>query len=166
MLSKSIQPLALLAAFLPAVSAQGGLFIVQCGPLTIQRGDPIVSPGQISSHVHAVVGGTAFDLEMSNEDARNSKSTTCNKLLDKSNYWQPQLYHQDRDGKFELIKLLGIVRLSLSFITALPNIQNQNAYYIDRTCDYKEGRQNCDNTSGAIAPPAGLRMVTGSPLRR
>ncbi|OBT60510.1 hypothetical protein VE03_10148 [Pseudogymnoascus sp. 23342-1-I1] len=149
MLPKSIQPLALFAALLPAVSAQGGLFIVQCGPLTIQRGDPIVSPGKISSHVHAVVGGTAFDLEMSNEDARNSKSTTCNKMLDKSNYWQPQLYHQDRDGKFELIKLLGI-----------------NAYYIDRTCDYEEGRQNCDNTPGAIAPPAGLRMVTGSPFRR
>lgn len=125
MLSKSIQPLALLAALLPAVSAQGGLFIVQCGPLTIQRGDPIVSPGKISSHVHAVVGGTAFDLEMSNEDARNSKSTTCNKMLDKSNYWQPQLYHQDRDGKFELIKLLGIVQLSPPFITALPNIQTR-----------------------------------------
>lgn len=58
-----------------------------------------------------------------NEDAKNSQSTTCNKMLDKSNYWQPQFYHQDYDGKFELIKLLGIVRVFPSFITALPNIQ-------------------------------------------
>ncbi|KAK4084891.1 hypothetical protein Purlil1_10111 [Purpureocillium lilacinum] len=126
-----------------------GLFIVQCGPLTVQRGDPIVFPGTISPHVHAVVGGTAFQLEMTAEQARSSKSTTCNKMLDKSNYWQPQLYHQDRDGKFELIKFLGI-----------------NAYYIDRTCDFEPGRQDCGSTKGAIAPPAGLRMVVGSPLRR
>ncbi|KAJ6441360.1 pantothenate transporter liz1 [Purpureocillium lavendulum] len=149
MLSKSTQVLALLAGFTSVVQAQGGLFIVQCGPLTIQRGDPIIFPGTISPHVHAVVGGTAFKLEMTNEEARNSKSTTCNKMLDKSNYWQPQLYHQDRDGKFELIKLLGI-----------------NAYYIDRTCNYEPGRQDCSGTKGAIAPPAGLRMVVGSPVRK
>jgi hypothetical protein len=105
------QCLATLVALLPAAQAKG-FFIVQCGPLTVQRGDPIVSPGEISSHVHAIVGGTAFKQRLSNEEARNSKSTTCNKMLDKSNYWQPSLYHQDRDGKFELMKLLGIVSSS------------------------------------------------------
>lgn len=111
MFAKSAQLLALMIGALSSVQAQGGLFIVQCGPLTAQRGDPIVFPGEISPHVHAIVGGTAFDLEMTAEEARNSKSTTCNKMLDKSNYWQPQLYHQDKEGKFELIKLLGIVRV-------------------------------------------------------
>lgn len=108
--------LALLAGCLSLACAQGGLFIVQCGPLTVQRGDPIVFPGTISPHVHAVVGGTAFQLEMTAEQARSSKSTTCNKMLDKSNYWQPQLYHQDRDGKFELIKFLGIVSVPGSLV--------------------------------------------------
>jgi hypothetical protein len=112
MLFKSARVLTLFAATLPGVLGQGGLFIVQCGRLTTQRGDPIIFPGEISPHVHAIVGGTAFSLQMTNEEARNAKSTTCNKMLDKSNYWQPQLYHQDRDGKFELIKLLGIVRSS------------------------------------------------------
>lgn len=119
MLFKSAQLLTLLTAALPSVLAQGGLFIVQCGRLTTQRGDPIIFPGQISPHVHAIVGGTAFSLQMTNEEARNAKSTTCNKMLDKSNYWQPQLYHQDRDGKFELIKLLGIVR-SPRYLAARP----------------------------------------------
>lgn len=109
MFTKSTQLLALIVGALPSIQAQGGLFIVQCGPLTTQRGDPIVFPGEISPHVHAIVGGTAFNLKMTAEQARNSKNTTCNKMLDKSNYWQPQLYHQGKDGKFELIKLLGIV---------------------------------------------------------
>jgi hypothetical protein len=35
-------------------------FTVNCAPLTIQRADPIVNPGEISGHVHAVVGGKCF----------------------------------------------------------------------------------------------------------
>ncbi|KAJ6789453.1 hypothetical protein PWT90_00254 [Aphanocladium album] len=130
-------------------AAQGGLFIVHCKPLTVQRTDPIISPGQLSSHVHAIVGGTDYHMSMSNEDARRAQKTTCDKALDKSNYWQPQLYHQHHDGSFELIKLLGIA-----------------AYYIDRTCDYRPGRRNCDGTHGAIAPPKGLRMISGDTTRR
>lgn len=87
----------------------GGLFTVNCSPLTIQRGDPIVFPGQISPHVHVVTGGTNFQQTESNEQARNAQATTCDKLLDKSNYWQPQLYHERHDGRFELITMQGNV---------------------------------------------------------
>ncbi|KHO01249.1 uncharacterized protein MAM_00250 [Metarhizium album ARSEF 1941] len=125
------------------------VFTVNCAPLTFFRGDPIVSPGVISSHVHAVVGGTRFALDLSNEQARNAKATTCDKSLDKSNYWQPQLYHQRHDGKFELVEMQGIA-----------------AYYIDRACDYAPGRSNCKNSPHARAPPKGLRMVVGDPALR
>ncbi|KAJ4147446.1 hypothetical protein LMH87_001963 [Akanthomyces muscarius] len=131
------------------VAAQGGLFIVHCKSLTVQRTDPIIRPGQLSSHVHAVVGGTGYHMSMSNYDARNAQNTTCDKALDKSNYWQPQLYHQHHDNSFELIKLLGIA-----------------AYYIDRACDYAPGRRNCGGKHGAIAPPKGLRMISGDTFRR
>ena len=93
----------------PGALAQ--LFTVNCAPLTIQRGDPIIFPGVISPHVHAVVGGTAFALSESNEVAKAAKATTCDKILDNSNYWQPQLYHQRRDGKFEIVEMQGIVSL-------------------------------------------------------
>lgn len=89
--------------------SQAQLFTVNCAPLTIQRGDPIVFPGVISPHVHIVTGGTAFQQTEPNDVARNAKATTCDKLLDKSNYWQPQLYHQRHDGKFELVKMQGNV---------------------------------------------------------
>ena len=99
----------IISAVATLAAAQGGLFIVHCKSLTVQRTDPIISPGQLSSHVHAVVGGTGYHMSMSNDDARNAQNTTCDKALDKSNYWQPQLYHQHHDNSFELIKLLGIV---------------------------------------------------------
>ncbi|KAF4595452.1 WSC domain-containing protein [Ophiocordyceps camponoti-floridani] len=138
---------ALAPFFLP--NALGHIFTVNCKALTIQRGDPIVFPGIPSPHVHTVVGGTAFALTESNDDAKASKATTCDKVLDNSNYWQPQLYHQRRDGKFELVEMQGIA-----------------AYYIDRACDYAAGRRKCDNTPHCRAPPAGLRMVVGNPYLR
>lgn len=101
--------LALFASVLPATEAQ--VITVNCAPLTIQRGDPIVSPGTISGHVHAIVGGTAFQQTLSNDAARQAKATTCDKSLDKSNYWQPQLYHQRRDGQFEIVEFQGAVSL-------------------------------------------------------
>lgn len=87
----------------------GQLFTVNCQPLTIQRSDPIISPGATSAHVHAVIGGTAFQQTMSQTTAVNAKDTTCDKKLDNSNYWQPQLYHQRTDGQFELITFQGSV---------------------------------------------------------
>lgn len=90
--------------------ANGQLFTVNCAPLTMQRGDPIVFPGVVSPHVHIVTGGTAFAQTETNEQARNAKATTCDKILDQSNYWQPQLYHQRHDGKFELVTMQGNVR--------------------------------------------------------
>jgi hypothetical protein len=102
---------ALLAALsLPLIKlAHGQIFTVNCQPLTIHRGDPIISPGTISAHVHAVIGGTAFQQTMGLDTAVNAKDTTCDKKIDKSNYWQPQLYHQRTDGSFELIHFQGTV---------------------------------------------------------
>lgn len=89
--------------------AHGQIFTVNCQPLTIQRGDPIVSPGVISSHVHAVIGGTAFQDTMGLTTAVKAKDTTCDKKIDHSNYWQPQLYHRMANGSFELITFQGSV---------------------------------------------------------
>ncbi|GAO17093.1 hypothetical protein UVI_02003620 [Ustilaginoidea virens] len=147
MASPKLKILALLGLVSPEALAQ--LFTVNCAPLTTFRGDPIVFPGVLSSHVHAVVGGTRFALSLTNEEARNAKATTCDKVLDKSNYWQPLMYHQRRDGKFEVVEMQGIA-----------------AYYIDRACDYAPGRKNCRGMPHAKAPPKGLRMIVGDPSLR
>ncbi|KAJ7054748.1 hypothetical protein C8F01DRAFT_1162793 [Mycena amicta] len=57
--------------------------------LTTQRLDPVVSPGSVSTHVHAVVGGSNFGLNTSTADLRNSACTSIPIPEDKSNYWFP-----------------------------------------------------------------------------
>lgn len=77
--------LSLLGSISTAIGAD--VWTVNCGVLTIQRSDPIVSPGGPSSHVHAISGGTAFSRNMPGiDDAVNAKATTCDKYTDHSNY--------------------------------------------------------------------------------
>lgn len=44
------------ALFVCGAYAFGDTFTVNCQPLTIQRSDPIVSPGAPSAHLHSVIG--------------------------------------------------------------------------------------------------------------
>jgi len=127
----------------------GDTFTVNCVPLTVQRSDPIVQPGMASSHVHSVVGGTAFQRLMGPMDANKANQTTCDKAIDHSNYWVPQLYHQRSDKMWELVPFHG---------TAV--------YYQIRACDYSPTAKYCDKSVVPLAFPYGFRMVAGDPLRR
>jgi len=159
------------------------VFTVNCDPLTVQRSDPIVSPGVASGHVHAISGGTAFNRTMlGNDSAVNAKATTCDKFTDHSNYvcvselfkeennnilqWCPQLYHQS-NNMFEIVPYTGVVSLSCRWYhNRLTYNIWQNIYYKNYTCSYKEEGNWCDNPTDARAFPPGLRMVAGSSTRR
>jgi len=129
------------------------VFTLNCVPLTIQRSDLIVNPGEPGGHVHAVIGGNAFRRTMGRMDANNGTQTTCNKALDRSNYWVPQLYHQRADKTFEMVEYRGSA-----------------VYYELRSCDYKPGLKNCaydkPNFAVPLAFPYGFRMVAGDTNRR
>ena len=124
---------------------------LNCAALTQQRSDPIEAPGIASSHVHAVVGSTAFSRHMSGVDgALNGRATTCDKFTDHSSYWCPQLYHMDNSGKFNLLPFTGMV-----------------AYYENYTCAYNPDTPGvCPETRHPRAFPAGLRMMAGNTTRR
>jgi len=124
-----------------------GQFTVNCAPLTIQRSDPIVSPGTASAHVHAIIGGNAFNRTM-NGPPVTATATTCNKGLDHSNYWVPQLYYYN-GGQYHLVEFQGSAH-----------------YYQRRTCDYAPGRTNCDPDFVPQFFPVGFRMIAGDPMRR
>jgi len=128
----------------------GDTFTVNCAPLTIQRSDPIVQPGIASSHVHSVIGGNAFQRLMGPMDATKANSTTCDKQIDHSNYWVPQLYHQRPDNMWEIVRFYPRAAV----------------YYQLRACDYAPGLRVCDKTKIPMAFPDGFRMVAGDPLRR
>ncbi|KAF9043060.1 hypothetical protein BJ165DRAFT_219234 [Panaeolus papilionaceus] len=122
-------------------------FRVACtDPLVQVRLDPIVSPGvSPSNHVHTVHGANKFALNSTFDTLRTSTCTSCLVAQDLSNYWFPKLYFRDpQTGKFEEVPNGGLL-----------------VYY--------QNRGNADVAKGGPglkAFPPGLKMVSGTPVRR
>ncbi|WVW80117.1 hypothetical protein I302_102092 [Kwoniella bestiolae CBS 10118] len=79
------------------------LFTEDFFPLINTRLDPLVTPGKVSTHVHHVVGGSAFSADQTYQSSRDAKCTTSNLSCDLSNYWAPQLYYKWKNGTFTAI---------------------------------------------------------------
>jgi len=141
----------LLCVFVSRVAClDGDTFTVNCAPLTIQRSDPIVNPGVPGGHVHSVIGGNAFRREMGPMDAYSATETSCDKMIDHSNYWVPHMYHYtETDKMWELVPWSGAA-----------------VYYQKRACDYEPGRKTCDKAFVPLAFPDKFRMIAGDPYRR
>ncbi|WWC57615.1 uncharacterized protein I303_100147 [Kwoniella dejecticola CBS 10117] len=130
-----------LFSLLPLLASANAYFILSHPILETTRLDPIVNPGDVSSHVHSIVGGNNFDRTMSYESTQQSTCTTAPVSVDKSNYWIPQLYYYNPTGKN---------------YQAIP-VAYVNTYYLPR---YSPGEKT------VRAFPDGLRMISGSPDRR
>jgi hypothetical protein len=53
-------------------------FRMSCpGRLVRERLDPIISPGKIAGHVHSISGGSAFSADMTYNDTRAAKCSSC-----------------------------------------------------------------------------------------
>ncbi|GAA5863910.1 hypothetical protein JCM3774_004415 [Rhodotorula dairenensis] len=113
----------------------------QGGPLVVQRADPLTNPGGISGHVHTISGGSGFNLDMTFQDARASKCTSCQVKQDLSNYWTPVLYFAHANGSFTLVDQGGLL-----------------IYYLPR--------RNKADTGPVKAFPDGFRMLAGNPYKR
>jgi hypothetical protein len=75
---------------LAIASPAAAFFRLPCAaPIVIQRADPVVNPGQISSHVHTVMGGDGFGFEMNYAAIQKSTCSSCTVIEDNSNYWVP-----------------------------------------------------------------------------
>lgn len=135
---------------LSASVSASSVWTVNCAPLTVQRSDPLFSPGEPSSHVHAVVGSTAFSRSMPGKRAAaDGARTTCDKPTDHSNYWAPQLYQMLPGDTFKALPFTGMV-----------------AYYTNYTCDWDESGTCPESGRNPRAFPTGLRMIAGNPFRR
>lgn len=71
---------------------------------SVQRADPILSPGKISQHVHQIFGSNAFAPEVSYESLQKADCTTVadasnnGNADDNSIYWHPALYMEASNG--------------------------------------------------------------------
>lgn len=108
----------------------------------LARIDPIVDPGEISQHVHAIHGGGNFGPNANYTDLLDSDCTSCGVYEDKSAYWTPALYFMYANGTTVLVNQVG----------------GMLAYYFL----YTDGTPNA-----TITPfPPGFQMLAGDSSRR
>lgn len=124
-----------------AASPAAAFWRLPCkSPIVVERSDPIVQPGQVSNHLHTIMGGNGFDFTMDYNDTQKSTCSSCTVVGDNSNYWTPTLFYRHQDGTFE----------------SVPQIGGATVYYLQRG-----GKGEQIKTF-----PPGFRMVAGNPFKR
>ncbi|KAJ8119427.1 hypothetical protein ONZ43_g3615 [Nemania bipapillata] len=124
-----------------------------CSQLTIERADPLVSPGQNPSpHTHQIIGGNSFNLTMEPVQydlPSMSTCTTCTYSEDFSNYWTASLYFKSpENGTFQRVPQFA------NF--GIQQDGGMTVYYMPYSA--KNGKMT------AFKP--GFRMIAGDPLNK
>ena len=131
---------------------------MSCSIIQTGRIDPIVSPGEVASHVHKIAGAsskcsplwkwpsfekaeTILDIGPNStyESLQSSSCTSCEIEKDLSAYWTPLLYYEHANGSFEEV----------------PN-EGMAVYYLGRG----------DNKNNIQPFPPGFRMLSGDAAAR
>lgn len=108
----------------------------------LARLDPLVSPGEVSQHVHAIHGSSGFSEDATYEDLVRANCTSCAVTQDKSVYWHPSVLFQDAStGEFEAVDQRGGM-LAYYLLYSNPGEKSVKAF------------------------PQGFRMIAGDSLRR
>lgn len=76
-------------------------------PVVVERADPIMDPGIVSTHAHTVMGSNAFNFTMDYADTQTATCSTCKATKDLSNYWVPNLYYHAENGSFIPVEQSG-----------------------------------------------------------
>ncbi|KAL8662443.1 MAG: hypothetical protein Q9202_004686 [Teloschistes flavicans] len=142
MLSNTVnaQALAFLTALaVPAFAQRAAYFTFGSSALVTESLDPLLSPGATSTHVHSVIGGSAFSSSMNFASTQSSKCTSVDIIADKSNYWMPNLYFH-KNGQF----------------TRVPEVSPKHKVY------YKFGKGDGSPDLERSEFPQGFRMMAGN----
>lgn len=97
-----MKTIASLAAIAAAASAQQFVLYSGADSDSAQRADPIITPGEISGHVHDFLGADAFKPELSYQALQNKGCTSVGSAAgdmveaDSSVYWHPSLYAKSK----------------------------------------------------------------------
>lgn len=112
---------------------------MSCSIIQTGRIDPIVSPGEVSSHVHKISGASNIGPNSTYESLQSSNCTSCEIKKDLSAYWTPLLYYEHANGSFEEVPNGGMA-----------------VYYLGRG----------DNKTNIKPFPPGFRMLSGDAAAR
>lgn len=102
-----------LSAVTAQIPSQGPTFNdflrFSCSELSVQRIDPLVTPGSVPSpHLHQFVGGNALapTMEPTLNVTDEATCTTCTFTEDLSNYWTAVLFFRHRNGSYHRVPLM------------------------------------------------------------
>ncbi|KAF2865754.1 hypothetical protein BDV95DRAFT_612332 [Massariosphaeria phaeospora] len=73
----------------------------------LARLDPLVYPGQIATHSHAIHGGSGFSKDADYKKLRDSKCSSCLVKEDKSAYWTPAMNFMHANGTTQIVPQMG-----------------------------------------------------------
>ncbi|EMD87317.1 hypothetical protein COCC4DRAFT_134482 [Bipolaris maydis ATCC 48331] len=124
-----------------------------CSQLTVERADPLVTPGQRPSpHTHQIIGGNSFNLTMEPgvfDPPTRSTCTSCTYSEDFSNYWTASLYFRSpENGTFQRVPQFANV--------GLQQDGGMTVYYMPYSAK--------NNKMTAFRP--GFRMIAGDPMAK
>ncbi|KAK1922707.1 hypothetical protein DB88DRAFT_367027 [Papiliotrema laurentii] len=125
-----------LAASRAIAGTSDHFILTRISSLAFARIDPIVKPGEVSGHVHNIMGGSCFSETLNTPEQQ--AACDCSSVIigdDKSNYWAPALYYHDANGTFS------------------PILNGNRVYYFTKTPEVKPF-------------PPGLRMISGMAMKR
>ena len=80
-------------------------FLLMNNLIAYERFDPIVQPGVVSGHLHAITGNSAFRETYSQAVWNNAKCSTSQVQENKSNYWMPSMMARHDNGSFSALPL-------------------------------------------------------------
>lgn len=112
MFAKTLPTLAALASVLTTTLANNSdhFILTSLSTIAMARLDPIVNPGEVSGHLHNIVGGSCFNENLNTPEEQ--QDCDCSSAIigaDKSNYWAPSLMYQYPNGTF--VPMLGSTRI-------------------------------------------------------
>lgn len=55
--------------------------------ISVDSADPLISPGEVSAHLHTIIGGNGFNFTHDFDQARASTCSSCRAKADNSAYW-------------------------------------------------------------------------------
>ena len=145
-MAKTTSIFALLAFMLFLLQPSLAFWRLQCfGVVARGQIDPIMSPGEVSGHVHSVKGPNTFGDNATYEDLLASTCTSCEVKEDHSAYWEPQLYFFSSNGT---VSAVSETPGHLTYYKYVPVFTSNGTY------------------ANPEPMPNGLRMISGNALRR
>jgi Domain of unknown function (DUF1996) len=113
-----------------------GAFRTICLPSHMAKDDPIVKPGAPgASHLHTFFGNTAVNASTTSQSLRTIGNSTCRGgIVNRSGYWVPSIIDTATGAAINPVEMIVY---------------------------YKSGYQGV-LPSSIVAPPAGLRMISGT----